>query len=317
MTCYHPLPAYRILNRKTPNGKSVISFNIKAVSKLPFEEIKLSCSQCIGCRIDRSKQWALRCVHEASLYQNNCFITLTYNDEDLPKDNSLVKSDFQKFMKRLRKSYQGIEKTGSLGNPRPIRFFQCGEYGAQLLRPHHHACLFNFDFYDKKLWSIRRGVKLYRSESLERLWPFGYSTVGAVTFQSAAYIARYIVKKINGKRQEDYYKRVDKETGEIFKLQPEYITMSRRPGIGKRWFDQFSGDVFPKDFITHAGKKFKSPKYYDNIYDATEPEKFARVKQKRLKRMAENADNNTQRRLNVREMVAEARNKTLTREYET
>ncbi len=313
LTCFHPLSAYRLLFRKTANGKSVITFNSESVSKDAYENINLPCNQCIGCRIDRSKEWALRCVHEASLFENNCFITLTYNERSMEESGSLKKSDFQKFIKRLRKRHQGIE---IVGYKRPIRYFHCGEYGAELSRPHHHACLFNFDFSDKELWSIRQGVRLYRSKSLEKLWPFGYSTVGDVTFQSAAYIARYITKKINGKRAENYYKRVDTDTGEIHTLQPEYITMSRRPGIGRRWFEQFESDVFPKDFITHGGKKFKSPKYYDNIYDATEPDKFRAIKEKRLKKMAEKADNNTQKRLNVRERVLIARNKRQIREYE-
>ncbi len=210
MSCFHPLSAYRLLTRKTPNGKSVIAFNSKSVNNLPFEEINLPCNQCIGCRIERSRQWAIRCIHEASLFQNNCFITLTFSDSNLDEQGSLMKSDFQKFVKRLRKKFQGKERVVTPNGKVtfPIRYFHCGEYGAQLSRPHHHACLFNFDFYDKKIWSVRSGVRLYRSADLERLWPFGFSTLGDVTFQSAAYIARYITKKINGKLAEEHYKKV-------------------------------------------------------------------------------------------------------------
>ena len=320
VTCYYPLKAYRLKGRKTKAGKSVIVFNIKDIGSDIPEIIELPCQQCVGCRIDRSKAWAIRCVHEKSLYERNCFITLTYNEENLDHFGSLVKSDFQKFMKRLRKHHKGfqevISESGKITTP--IRYFHCGEYGAKLKRPHHHACIFNFDFEDKKLWTVRQGVRLYRSEDLEskRLWPFGYATIGDVTIESAAYVARYITKKINGKEAEDHYKKVNKKTGEIVSIEPEYITMSRRPGIGKRWFDQFKRDLYPKDFVTHKGKKFKTPKYYDGIYDVIEPEKFQEIKEKRLDKIKKYQSNNTPSRLRVREKCQKARNKKLVREYE-
>ncbi len=313
MVCFSPLRAYRSLTMKTSSGKSVVAFNREVVSGSPWEKIDLPCSQCIGCRIDRSKQWALRCVHEASLFDNNCFITLTFCNEFLDERSSLVKRDFQNFMKRLRKKFKGFQVAGS---GRPIRFFHCGEYGSQLSRPHHHACLFNFDFPDKVLWSTRKGVDLYRSEALEKLWPFGFSTIGEVTFESAAYVARYITKKINGVRADSHYSRVDEKTGEVYQLVPEYITMSRRPGIGKRWFDRFSSDVFPKDFITSGGRQFKTPKFYDNIYDELEPRKFAAVKQKRKVASLKNAADKTCRRLRDRAVVASKANDVLVREFE-
>ncbi len=198
MACYHPLTAYKLTTKKNENGKSIIFFSSAATDGLPYEKISLPCSNCIGCRIDRSKQWALRCVHEASLFENNCFITLTFNDENLNPYRNLDHRDFQKFIKRLRKKYHGLSPVHSETGKTtyPIRYFHCGEYGSDLMRPHHHACLFNFDFLDKKPWSNSKGTTLYRSESLERLWPFGYSAIGSVTYQSAAYVARYITKKL-------------------------------------------------------------------------------------------------------------------------
>ena len=209
MPCYHPLDAAR-----TAAGIIIFHRNHSNI----VEVLKLPCGQCVGCRLERSRQWAIRCVHEASLYDDNCFITLTYRDADLPADMSLNLKHFQKFMKRLRKRF------GS-----GIRFYHCGEYGTLLGRPHYHACIFNFDFPDKKLFTIRDGINLYTSQALDELWPYGFSTIGSVTFESAAYTARYIMKKINGDAAKDHYEYVNPSTGEISLRKPEYTTMSRLP----------------------------------------------------------------------------------------
>jgi len=328
MACFHPLDAFRSLTKRTANGKSVIVFKLSDVSSSPFEPIKLPCGQCTGCRIDRAKQWSLRCVHEASLFENNCFITLTFNDDSLDSRGSLVKSDFQKFMKRLRKKFSGIEPVtpadsydeyNDLVVPGkttfPIRYFHCGEYGSQLSRPHHHACIFNFDFPDRKLWSVRDGVRLYRSAALEKLWPYGFCTVGDVTLQSAAYVARYILKKYNGDLGVSHYMRCD-DDGVVYYLEPEYITMSRRPGIGKRWFELYNSDLFPKDFVTFSGKKFKIPAYYDKIYDSWDPTAFSEIKLKRKLAALDNCDNNSVDRLLTRERVLNSKLKILQRGFE-
>ena len=281
MPCYHPITAYRAASGKNPKtGKWPIVFDIKNGYKdMP---VQIPCGRCIGCRLEKSRQWAIRCVHEASLYSDNCFITLTYDNEHLPSDLSLDKSHFVLFMKRLRKKYGD-----------GIRFFHCGEYGELYKRPHHHACLFNFDFPDKKLWSTREGIPLYTSESLQKLWPYGYSTIGAVTFESAAYVARYVMKKITGDKAEAHYNG----------REPEYITMSRRPGIAREWFEKFKTDVYPQDFcIIRNNIKCKPPKYYDNLYDLTNSEDFRKIKLRRLK-LASQSPNNTPDRLLVRERV--------------
>ena len=204
MPCYYPLHGYRAKHPE-PSGKRRIVFNPK--QGIQDEQVDVPCGQCIGCKLERSKQWAIRCVHEASMHQDNSFITLTYNDEHLPENGQLVKKDFQKFMKRLRK------KCGK------VRYYQCGEYGSQyddqgnkitdslnrelLGRPHFHACLFGLDFPDKELWTVRNGINLYRSPTLEKIWKKGYSSIGNVTFESAAYVARYITKKLNGDKEKE------------------------------------------------------------------------------------------------------------------
>ncbi len=198
MTCYHPITAYQSYWKK-PNGKSVIAFNPPGGgptgAPVGSEIISLPCGNCIGCRLERSRQWAIRCSHEASMYSSNSFITLTYNDANLPPDGSLVLRDYQLFMKRLRKH----------ASPQIVRFYHCGEYGSncrvcglsQLFccckmytpgigRPHYHACLFNFDFPDKRLHKIENKQPLYSSKLLDELWGKGHSLIGEVTFKSAA-----------------------------------------------------------------------------------------------------------------------------------
>lgn len=280
MVCYHPLTAYRSRAGRNGNGKWPIVFNPnEGYIDMP---VSVPCGQCIGCRLERSRQWAIRCVHEASLYSRNCFITLTFDDDHLDLNRSLVKEDFVKFMKRLRKKYgEGI------------RFFHCGEYGSLNGRPHHHACIFNFDFPDKTLWRCVNGVRLYRSASLESLWPFGFCTVGSVSFDSAAYVARYILKKVTGPYAESYYEA----------RLPEYVTMSRRPGIGRDWFLKFKNDVYPNDSIILKNIKCRPPKYYDSIYDLLDPDSFAIIKRRRKLKAIELASDNDCERLAVKEQV--------------
>lgn len=320
MPCYHPLVAVKVgINVST--GKAVLKFlKGKKYDTLKHTDehiIPIPCNQCIGCRLERSRQWAIRCVFEASMHSRNCFITLTFNNDYVNKDQTLDTKDFQLFMKRLRKKYvpknpyhkkheTELYKKFQIENG--IRFFHCGEYGEKLQRPHHHACLFNFDFEDKKLWSTRDGIRLYRSEALEKLWPYGYCTIGEVTFESAAYVARYVTKKITGGKENDHY------NGK----KPEYNTMSRRPGIAKTWFDKYKNtDVYNRDLIVvREGIECKPPKYFDKKFDEIDPIKYNSIKEKRIEQAKQNPDNGLER-LKVRETVKLSKIKNLRREYET
>lgn len=206
-------------------------------------------------------------------------------------------------MKRLRKKHGA-----------GIRFFHCGEYGENFGRPHYHAILFNFDFADKVLWKqTGRGDRLYISDDLSSLWPFGYSTIGDVTFESAAYVARYVLKKVTGDAASSHYTWIDPETGEVFERKPEYCTMSRRPGIGKNWYEKFKDDVYPSDFMVSRGVKMRPPKYFDSLYEAEFPDDFEKLKRKRLLGAKKHADNNTPERLKVREEVQVSKLKLLNR----
>ena len=258
--------------------------------------LTIPCGQCVGCRLERSRQWAVRCVHEASLHEDNCFITLTYNNESLPEDGSLNKKHFQDFMKRLRKKYKN----------KKIRYYHCGEYGDKNFRPHYHAIIFGLQFDDQKLFTVNNGEKLYTSEKLEKLWPFGFSTIGTVTFESAAYVARYVMKKVNGKNAKNHYERVNNDTGEIYNLVSEYNTMSRRPGIAAGWFDKYKDDVYPSDNIHLREKTFRPPKFYDKMYEHLMPNEMEKIKKQRMKNMAKHANDNTAERLAVKEQVKNA-----------
>lgn len=281
MTCFHPLKAWwgEVDGKRRP----VFSPKFAYVDLPPHERmLKLPCNQCIGCRLERSRQWAMRCVFEASLYAENSFVTLTYDDDHLPKDLSLDRSAWPEFMKRLR---YYLDKEG-----KSVRYFHAGEYGETLGRPHYHGLLFGYDFPDKYLWTIRNGNRLFRSPFLEKVWPFGFSSVGSATFESAAYVARYCLKKITGDVAEDYYTFVDLNTGEVFTREPEYATMSRRPGIAKEWYEQYKSDVYPFDRVVIRGDLFlKPPRYFDHLYQLEFPYEFSKIKSKRSSFAKENS----------------------------
>ncbi len=297
MACFHPLTGYRARS-VNPNGKRNVVFNPQmGYRDMP---VVLACGQCCGCRLERSRQWAVRCFHEASLFKDNSFLTLTYNDDNLPNDpnknqpitGTLVLRDFQLFMKRLRKEFGA-----------GIRYYACGEYGDKTNRPHYHVCIFNFSPDDQRLHKIQNGNRLHTSETMDRIWSMGFTLTGAVTFQSAAYVARYIMKKINGPMSTSHYEQVDPETGQITIRKPEFTTMSRMRGIGKTWYDTYTSEIFPEDKIVVNGKKVRPPRYYDQQYEITNPDDYNRVKRERIRDAKMHADDQTPTRLRIREEV--------------
>lgn len=229
------------------------------------------------------------------MHDTNCFITLTYNNTYVPKDGSLKPRDFTLFMKRLRERLDtdGIK----------IRYFQCGEYGTLHNRPHFHALLFGYDFPDKQYFGKSGTYPIYISDLLSRLWPYGISSIADCNFDTAAYVARYCLKKITGKDAEDHYQ------GRI----PEYTNMSRRPGIARDWFLKFKSDVYPEDTIVLKGHKMRPPKYYDNLFDKMYPGELEKLKQNRIEKMKEHPEEYTDRRLEVKEKIQKLKIKNLTR----
>lgn len=228
-------------------------------------------------------------------------------------------------MKRLRKHYQ----------PKTIRFYQCGEYGEECIncqknrkdclcgkfikalgRPHYHAILFNLDFADKIIWQTIRGNPCYTSETLSNIWGQGFCTTTDVTFQSAAYVARYILKKQTGDFAIPRYELINPETGEVTTRHAEYTTMSRRPGIGADWFKKYQKDVYPDDFVVHAGKRYKTPRFYDKLFKRTDDgEHYLAVIKRRREDDAKNrASDSTPSRLAVREEIQQEKINRLKRE---
>lgn len=238
--------------------------------------VELRCGRCIGCRLTKARDWAVRINHEASLHQENSFITLTYDPEHLPEYGSIDYDHWKKFMYRLRKHCR-------YHHEKEIRFYMCGEYGtdksqhADLGRPHFHAIIFGHAFTDDRVFfKMRDGHKTYVSESLARTWGKGHSEIGSVTMESAGYVAGYVTKKITGEAANDHYMRVDQDTGECFPIEHEKARMSRNPGIGKGWYEAFAQDL-EKGFITVGGKETSIPQFYKRVLEQRQPDIADRI----------------------------------------
>lgn len=282
--------------------------------------------------------WAARMVHESSLHaggNGNCFITLTYDDEHIPQDWGLKRDDFQRFMKRLRKRIEkpkeaDAKRSAITTEPNErIKYYHCGEYGkvcrhgldlelvecpfCNLGRPHYHACLFNLSFLDLETYAVQKGVVRRTSSELEKLWQKGFVDVGEVTVQSAAYVARYVIKKITGPQAEDHYQTIDEKTGEVIPLEAEYSTMSN--GIGRDWYEQFKGDVYPSNElpVPGVGVLKKIPRYYDEILKTEDESLHAKIKEERIKFAVDHPERYDAQMLRSRFLVKKAQAKQLER----
>ena len=243
MACTRPLNAY-----KSPSGKIFFTpFRGATFTQVP-------CGQCIGCRLTHSRDWATRCVHEAHMHDRNCFLTLTYSDENLPENSTLVRKHLTDFLKRYRKAVDPVK----------LRYFGCGEYGSKLSRPHYHLIIFGHDFDDKLLYKQGK-FPLYNSALLSSLWEYGFAVLAGFSFESAAYVARYCVKKITGDKADEHYgSRI-----------PEFSAMSLRPGIGYEFFMRYYEDIVNSDAcIGRGGRQIKPPRYYDKLLSGCDLEKL-------------------------------------------
>lgn len=259
----------------------------KAAYRWPTD-YPVSCNQCMGCRLETTRDWAVRLVHEASLYDQNSFITLTLDPEHLPADNALDVRHWQLFAKRLR------DRVGK------FRFFHCGEYGDQKGRPHYHAALFGQAFLDdRQVFKTGPDYTLWTSELLTDIWGMGHCIIGNLTYESAAYVARYITKKQNGDSTDEKY--LDEPTGVI--RPREYTTMSRNPGLGSDWLAKYGPDVYPGDFVVINGREQKPPRYYDRQFKKAYPEAYEAV---RLTRVENALDPHPDSFLERREIIMSA-----------
>ncbi len=229
-------------------------------------------------------------MHEASRYKTNSFLTLTYRDKNqcspaqiskrqhLPDDLSLCKSHHQKFIKRLRQAFPD----------RQLKYYHCGEYGDDNQRPHYHSAIFNLSFNDEKLYRKNDGYPLLTSQTLEKLWGYGFATISDLHFQAASYIAGYVLKKITGEKAHDHYLRYD-DNGQAYWLVPEYATMStgakKGDGIGATWFRTHHQDVFPSDDLPVPGLGIVRgvPRYYETLMEDINPRALEDAKRIRAK----------------------------------
>lgn len=290
MTCYKPF----VLKKGSKYGN-------RGIGQI------VNCGRCIGCRLEYARQWASRIMHEASSHEHNAFLTLTYREEELTWGNTratLVPDDLQRFWKRFR---QSLCREGRDLNVEPIRYFACGEYGDKRGRPHYHACLFGYYPEDAELYSVKNGNRVYSSKSLDSIWTHGDVRIGDLTFESASYVARYVMKKHVGKTA-NYY---DDEG-----IEPEFVRMSRRPGIGADWFERYASEVYPADRIIMRGHKAPVPRYYLSLLEKSDPLYAEAIKAQRIEQKKERGTYVEQKRLKVLERIKKSRVKVLTRELE-
>lgn len=278
--------------------------------------MKLRCGQCIGCLVSRSQDWGVRCVNEAKLHAQSVFLTLTWSEEkcrELGREVPLTLDHrpWQLFAKRCRKA-KG-----------PFKFFMSGEYGERLGRPHYHALLFGVGFSDRQL--IRTNpMPLWRSAELERLWPFGYSSIGDVSMESAQYVAGYITTRKTGELADDFYWKLSDVTGELFQVTPEYGRMSLKDGgVGGKFFEKYYSEVVVRDASVVNGRVVKPPRYYDRrlrgyasvdrsrgtatVRRAIDRARSDKIRADRLKMADAMSEDSTPERLRVQEEVVKSR----------
>lgn len=182
-------------------------------------DLQLPCGKCHECIAKRALEWATRCKHELSMHEENCFLTLTYDDEHKVSD-VIIFRDFQLFMKRLRKKIK-----------RPVRYIVSSEYGTNFQRPHFHCILFGYSPRDQVYHSTTsKGSRIYRSAELEALWTYGYSSIGQANEATAFYIASYA---LSSSKHE-----VQLADGEIIDVQ-DTMKASKNPAIGLEFFKKY------------------------------------------------------------------------------
>lgn len=318
LSCYHPLHAWPT-GCLTAAGKT--EYLITGFSDPPIppqsviktgyhgKPVTIPCGQCIGCRIDRSREWANRCLMELESHpEGGYFLTLTYNDMHLPwswyadpytgeaqPSLTLDRRDVQLFIKRLRRA------TGQ-----SLRYFGCGEYGPRTMRPHYHLIIFGLVLDDLEPLPGRssQGYTYYRSKLVEDCWSFGmrdqyrhdvsptvyddrgrprkvtstagYVVVGAISWETCAYTARYVTKKLTGDAAQYY---------DYFNITPPFSMMSLKPGIGA---DFYRPEIYEHEHIVLStptgGRKFRPPKYFDRMFDIEYPEKMLEIKRDRVRK---------------------------------
>lgn len=328
MPCFSPLKAYKEWTPEEAKYKVTIigqaDDRIERLKTPRGEFFEIPCGHCIGCRLDYAKEWANRCMLEAKEYKHNEMLTLTYNEENLPvtktekthegivEHATLVKKDVQDFLKRLRQTWKRKY------NWENIRFYMCGEYGELNGRPHYHLIMFNLPVFDKEyLNTNKKGYEQMTSKEIEAIWGKGRIALSPVNWETCSYVARYIMKKQKGPGSKEYYE----EKGQI----PEYVCMSRNPGIARNYYEQKKDTIYLTDEIfipTKNGiQKVRPNRYFDKLYDIEEPGIMSDIKRKReakaeasLKNEINRTDLKKTMYLKVKEANKKAQTRTLKRD---
>lgn len=297
MSCNSPISAWE-LSERSDTGKRIIVF--KPRGSLSGKLLSLPCGKCTGCRLEWARGWAVRCLHESKMHKDNCFLTLTYNNEHLPSNGSLVPRHFQLFMKKLRRYCE----------PHQIRFYGCGEYGDLNKRPHYHILIFGFQFPDLRLYSKSGDTQLFTSKILDKLWSFGDCKIGEVNYETAGYVARYCLKKVDGAKREAGHYLVYDSDGVVSERVPEFSRQSRRPGIGFSYVEKYGSALVHHDSIIVNGREVPSIRYYDKLIEKFDARAFRGIKRDRapssLQELHDAMDDSTPRRRFVKEQLAKA-----------
>ena len=259
MRCSHP--HYTLDLGLKENGKRDLKFvgfraDLSSLKQLSVRYgsnniIPLPCGKCLACRLNKSKEWAVRCVLESLGHENNYFLTLTYDDDHLPSSGALQREDVQKFLKRFRARFG------------KVRYFGCGEYGTKNKRPHYHLILFGANITDLR----HVGNGLYESKIVKEIWPFGFHYLGFVSYASCNYVAQYSTKKVVGD------------------VSDEFLMASTDPGIGYDWCKEHLSKVLEYDAVFGpfgSSKLAKMPRYFEKMAEVLDGAKYVEVKSKRL-----------------------------------
>lgn len=293
MACFHPLLGVQT-NILLDSGKYKIDIQrynedvIEVCKRTGTKYYEIPCGKCIGCRLEYSRQWANRMMMEAQYHDSNYFITLTYSDDFLPKNpvsdpdtgeylrdtDTLRKKHLSKFMKHLRKKLP----------EQKLKFYGVGELGSRSLRPHYHIIVFGLVLDDLHLYKrTPQGDVLYTSDIINECWSnyygrdshgvsrydqIGWAVVAPVTWETCAYTARYVTKKLSGPLEEWFIEN---------NAEPPFSLMSRREGIGKKWYQEHP-DWYEYDYINlqtpKKGLKFRPPRYFDKLLEQDIPEVY-------------------------------------------
>lgn len=277
MTCLNPKPVkFEYFDKiDETTGEVRLSkhpkFNID-IDELTTDTDLIPCGKCEGCLIDKANDWATRAYLESQKWPYNAFLTLTYDNEHLPKHRTLVKADLQKFWKRLRKAGH------------KFKYLCCGEYGPTTLRPHYHAIVFGYWPDDAKFYKYNKlNDWLYTSQKLNNIWGNGFVIVGRVNYETAAYVARYVFKKSYGGQKLPIKSKKEKE----------FILSSKRPALTSNWqtyvelAKRNNGILVP----TKSGPKIKKlPQYIAKKWRENNPNDYYHEQEIRNQMLKENYD---------------------------